>query len=38
VGFIFVLSEKGIEEDFKEARFVCDEDFKGLEEKSEAPW
>lgn len=38
VGFVFVLSEKGSEEDFREARSVCDEDCKGLEEKCEAPW
>jgi hypothetical protein len=35
---VLVLSEKGIEEDFREARSVCDEDCRGLEEKCEAPW
>ena len=35
-GFV-LLSEKGIGEDFREARSVWEEDCSGLEEKCEAP-
>lgn len=36
VGFE-LLSEKGMGDDLREARSVCEEDCRGLEEKCEAP-